>query len=98
MTSVAFLPRAAEEMNEAARFYEERAAGLGADFLDEIERVVQSIAERPDMGRQLGNDTLRRITRRFPFGVLYKRESAARIVIVAVCHLRRRPNYWRDRL
>ncbi len=60
------------QMIEAAGFYEERAAGLGADFLDEVERVVQSIAERPDMGRQLGTNTLRRITRRFPFGVLYK--------------------------
>lgn len=98
MTRVVFLPEAAEEMLEAARFYEERANGLGSDFLNEVQRVVHSISERPEMGRRLEYGTLRRLTRRFPFGLLYKCEPSATIVIVAVSHLRRRPDYWRNRL
>ena len=34
--------------------------------------------------------------RRFPFGILY-RVDPDEIVILAVMHLARQPDYWRDR-
>jgi hypothetical protein len=34
---------------------------------------------------------------KFPYGLLYRIEPA-RIYIVAVMHLHRRPGYWRSRL
>ena len=92
-----FLPLAEEEMNEAARFYEERSPGLGRDFLDEVERTIESIAVHPQSGRKISENIRRRILGRFPFGILYTLEPD-RIVIVAVMHLHRQPGYWKARL
>lgn len=84
-------------MHEAARFYEDRSPGLGRDFLDEVERTVESIGKHPYSGQRISGIIRRRIMRRFPFGVLYAIESA-RIVVVPVMHLRREPGYWQDRI
>jgi plasmid stabilization system protein ParE len=92
-----FLPLAEEEMNEAARFDEERSSGLGRDFLDEVERTIESIAAHPHSGRKISENIRRRILGRFPFGILYTLERD-RIVIVAVMHLHRQPGYWKARL
>ncbi|MFQ5791535.1 MAG: type II toxin-antitoxin system RelE/ParE family toxin [Acidobacteriota bacterium] len=97
MMDYEFLPLADQEMNEAARFYEERSAGLGLDFLEEVERTVESIVAHPNSGRRISENIRRRIVRRFPFGILYSIESDL-IVIVAVAHLRRRPGYWKGRI
>ena len=97
MKDYEFLPEAEEEMNEAARFYEERSEGLGEDFLAEVEHTVASILAFPKGGPVVSRNLRRRIMRRFPFGLLYAIE-AEQIVIVAVSHLKRRPDYWKDRV
>jgi plasmid stabilization system protein ParE len=97
MSDRRFLFPAEEEMHEAARFYEDRSPGLGRDFLDEVERTIDSIVKDPYSGRRISGHIRRRILRRFPFGVLYAMEPS-RIVIVAVMHLRREPGYWQDRI
>ncbi len=47
MSRVEFHPLADEELTATALFYESRAPGLGADFLDEAERVANGLAELP---------------------------------------------------
>ena len=97
MTADEFLPEAEGEMNEAARFYEERSEGLGQDFLEEVEQTVGSILAFPKGGPVVSRNLRRRIMRRFPFGLLYAIEPE-QIVIVAVAHLKRRPGYWKVRV
>jgi len=97
MSDRRFLFPAEQEMHEAACFYEDRSPGLGRDFLDEVERTVESIVKHPHSGPRISGNIRRRILRRFPFGVLYAMEPT-RIVIVAVMHLRREPGYWQDRI
>ena len=70
MRDFEFLPAAEAEMNEAARFYEERSVGLGRDFLEDVERTVASIVYHPRFGRRISVNIRRRMVRRFPFGVL----------------------------
>jgi plasmid stabilization system protein ParE len=97
MKPVGFLPEAEQEMLEAASYYESQAAGLGEDYLSEIERAVASIAESPNTWPIIGGKLRRRLVRRFPFGILYSVEPEE-IVIIAVAHLRRKPGYWRERI
>lgn len=96
MKPIIFLPEAEEEMNEAARYYDSQASGLGTDYLSEVERAVETIAESPMTWPKIEGDLRRRLVRRFPFGILYFIEIEE-IVIVAVAHLRRRPGYWKKR-
>ncbi len=97
MKSYKFLPEAEEEMNLAARFYQERSEGLGWDFLIEVERTVASILAHPQAGPAISRNLRRRIVRKFPFGILYAIHED-QIVIVAIAHLRRHPDYWKNRV
>ena len=84
-------------MLEAAKYYESQATDLGIDFLSEVERAVNSIAELSMTWPVIEGELRRRLVRRFPFGILYRIEPEE-IVIVAVAHLRRKPGYWRERI
>lgn len=97
MKPVVFLPEAEQEMIFAAEYYEAQASGLGVDYLSEVERSVQAIAESPMTWPIVEGKLRRRLVRRFPFGVLY-RIDLEEIIIVAVAHLRRKPEYWKKRL
>jgi len=96
MTPVVFHPEAEAEMLASARWYEERCAGLGAQFLDEVEAAASRIAVTPEAWAIVKGDIRRHLLRRFPFGVLY-RPQQDRIQILAVMHLRREPHYWEHR-
>jgi len=74
MKPVVFLPEAEQEMLEAAKYYESQATDLGIDFLSEVERAVNSIAELPMTWPVIEGELRRRLVRRFPFGILYRIE------------------------
>lgn len=97
MKPILFLDPAKDEMAEAAEYYELQTKGLGFDFLDEVEYTTKRIQELPASGKCLRDNTRRRLLRRFPFGIIYRLEKE-KIVVVAVMHLRRKPNYWAKRL
>ena len=84
-------------MIAAARFYEQAAAGLGVDFLEEVERGFQMLASYPKSAPVIQAGIRGRPLKRFPFGLLYQIEGD-HIVVQAVMHLRRKPDYWKDRL
>jgi plasmid stabilization system protein ParE len=95
--TLVFHPLAEREFIAAARFYETRAPGLGADFMQQVERALSEIVAHPKAGRLFAGTTIRRrFIQRFPFGVVYELESA-NISVIAVMHLRRLPGYWQRR-
>jgi toxin ParE1/3/4 len=95
--TLVFHPLAEREFIAAARFYETRAQGLGADFIRQVERALSEIVARPKAGRPFAGTTIRRrLIQRFPFGIVYELESA-NISVIAVMHLRRQPGYWQWR-
>ena len=90
-------PEAEEELRSSAEFYESRATGLGARFLDEIEKGYLAISESPLTWPGLSSDIRRYQLKKFPFGLLYLiRED--HVFVVAVMHLYRQPDYWKSRL
>lgn len=97
MTGVAFHPEAEAEMLASAVWYEGRCAGLGLDFLGEVESAVSRIAASPEAWAIVTGDIRRHLVHRFPFGILY-RADRNRIYILAVMHLHREPHYWEHRI
>ncbi len=97
MKPIILLPEAEQEMLEAAFYYQSKASGLGIDYLSEVERAVEAIAESPYTWPILEGELRRRLVRRFPFGVLY-RIDPDEIVVIAVAHLSKRPGYWKKRI
>jgi len=94
MIGYRFLLPAEEEMIDASVFYETATSGLGTGFLDEIQRVVNILRDHPDLGQPVGRGLRRALLHRFPFSLIYSAEVDA-VLIVAVAHQRRRPEYWK---
>jgi len=69
-----FLPEAEDEVTAALEWYEKRRAGLGVDFLAEIEIAARTIAEHPEawpVWRE-GHPYRKRRMVRFPFVVFFR--------------------------
>ena len=97
MIGYRFLHPAEEEMSEASVFYEEATSDLGADFLEEVQRVINILREHPSLGKVVGRELRRALLHRFPFSLIYSVEANA-ILIIAVAHQHRRPGYWKNRI
>ena len=85
------------ELNEAARYYEQRSPGLGTAFVAEVERCTAAIVEHPEMSPIVMGTIRRRLLQRFPYGLLY-RVRPEHVRILAVMNLKRRPAYWIGRI
>lgn len=89
-------------MLDAARWYEQRHAGLDDRFLDAVRSTAERIGRWPNVGvpaHIAGSDgrTVRRIaTLGFPYVIEYTVVDQA-LLVLAVHHERRRPQYWADR-
>lgn len=95
--NVRLLAPAAAELDEAVAWYAAQAPGLERRFIDEMRRARKRIAERPHAWRPLGDGVRRFRLASFPYGLIYVVE-ADEIVVLAVAHLHRRPDYWRSLL
>ena len=97
MNTVRFLAPAEEEMNASAQYYEQQLPGLGHRFLDEPDRGIRAIRMHPEFAPVIHSGIRRKLIRHFPFSLLY-RITPAGIIVLAVMHQHRRPNYWKDRV
>ncbi len=77
-------------------WYEQQQSGLGARFLDVVDRVFQRIRDMPLQFPPISVDIRRALLHTFPFAVYFRAIDDA-IVIFAVLHLRRDPRIWRSR-
>lgn len=84
-------------MHETMSYYSQQVPGLGDIFMNTLKTVVQDVAEHPYRWPIIRQNIHRRLIHRFPYGILYRIEEDA-IVIIAITHLRRRPSYWIERI
>ena len=92
-----FTSTAELELKEAMEFYQSAQAGLGADFLAEVQATTQLIESFPLAWTALSPRTRRCRTHRFPYGLFYQ-VRRDEILIVAVMDLRRDPKRWEQYL
>jgi mRNA-degrading endonuclease RelE of RelBE toxin-antitoxin system len=94
------LREAEEEAEASAIWYDEQLVGLGDDFLDELSAALQRIEDDPARFPKLETSKSKRIRRcrlnRFPYLIIFE-ILEAEIVVLAVAHSKRMPNYWRER-
>ncbi len=95
-------PDAVADLTTSGDWYESQRLGLGGDFLAEVERALEVIAENPKLWPTWPNSSEELNVRRFclprfPFTLPFVVE-ADRVVLLAVAHERRRPGYWLARI
>ena len=95
---VKFLDVAQAELDEAFEYYESIQDGLGYRFLDELILSKLRIVKFPNSYARIGEYSRRCLIQKFPYSLIYEfSETKKDILIVAVSHLHRRPDYWADR-
>lgn len=91
-----FHPEASAEFERAVAYYEERQAGLGLDLALEVQAAIGNIVAFPRAWPIVEGEIRRCLVHRFPYGILYSIEPTG-ILILAVMHLHRDPDYWKHR-
>ncbi len=97
MMEIRFLSLANREVDDAVQWYQAREDDLSREFLDELDRVVRLVRLYPYAGMQLESESRRFLFTRFPYSLIYGIDEKI-IVVIAVAHQHRQPNYWADRI
>ncbi len=96
MKPIFFHPAAESEMINAAEWYETQQTNLGKRFLTTVQEAINRLSLQPDSYPLVESNVQRCLTKTFPFGVLF-RTKPYHVEIIAVMHLHRNPNYWKNR-
>jgi len=78
-------PEAEWDLAAARRWYEEKRAGLGDEFVDEFAAAMRALEQSPDRERLYYRKFQRVIFRRFPFKLFYQ-VIGGRVVVFRVLH------------
>ena len=93
---VRFRLEAASDIASARDWYDQQRSGLGSDFVEALEEVVQLVSEFPDAFPEIATGLRRAILRRFPYCVYY-RTAPDTVDVIACLHGSRSPHVWRSR-
>jgi len=95
--TVKFHPNAEAEFLNAVEYYEDVQNNLGYEFASEVYGTIERVKDFPLAWQKMTSKTRRCLTNRFPFGVIYFIKDDV-LIIVAVMHLSKKPNYWKERV
>ena len=97
--NIEFLESATAELYEAIVYYNIQRQGLGLEFAKEVQDTIERIKQNPEAWTTISTSKQARrcLTNRFPYGIIYQIRKNT-ILIVAVMHLKRRPQTWQSRL
>lgn len=92
-----FIAPARREFLKEVAYYNEQDSDLGAAFAQEVEDAAARALAFPGSGSSTSKSTKRVFVNRFPFSIVYRQDKQG-IVIFAVAHHSRLPEYWTSRL
>ncbi|MFL6198120.1 MAG: type II toxin-antitoxin system RelE/ParE family toxin [Thermoanaerobaculia bacterium] len=92
------LRRAAKrDLAEARRWYDERRAGLGKEFLSCVEATLSILRNHPYMFPRVDPRVRRATVERFPYGIFYSIDGET-VRVLAVLHNARGAHGWKSRV
>ena len=95
--NVKFIEPALLEMDDAVNYYDEQLNGSGSKFYNEVIAAIDIIKSFPTSWNQCSPNTRKAVIKIFPYSLIYAVDNKT-IVIIAVAHHHRKPEYWIDRL
>ncbi len=93
---IEFLEPAYLEYQEAIEFYKLQSEGLEKRFVAEIDKTLSIISNYPESFSQYTDNTRKAVVNIFPYNLIYSM-IGKNILIMAVAHQHRKPNYWINR-
>jgi plasmid stabilization system protein ParE len=96
--SLILTEKAQEDLDDAYQWYEDQELGLGKEFIRCIDAKIAKIKRYPLHHQVVQSDRVRRaLTNRFPFSIYFVDDEEI-IVIFAILHQKRSPDFWKSRL
>ena len=90
-------PGATADVDDAVEWYEAQRAGLGSEFVLELDAAIERAALNPDVYAVQYQGARRVLLRRFPYSVYYLIEAGA-IEVFGVLDQHRVHRAWQSRL
>jgi plasmid stabilization system protein ParE len=92
-----FIAPARREFLAEITYYNGKEPGLGARFASAVEEAATRAVAFPLTGSPASKNTRRVFVKHFPFAVVYRADTDG-IIIFAVAHHSRHPEYWQSRV
>lgn len=90
-------PEAERDLEKAFSWYEEQRPGLGREFVAELDKVYERLAETPYIYADVYRGVRRALLRRFPVGVFYL-VTENEVCVLAVVDIARDLTVWQRRV
>ncbi len=97
MKRARFIAPARRELLAEVAYYNGQEPGLGLRFAAAVEEATARAVAFPLAGSPASKNTRRVFVKDFPFAVVYRSDENG-IVIFALAHHSRRPEYWQPRV
>jgi toxin ParE1/3/4 len=95
--SARFVAPARRELLAEVAYYNNMELGLGSRFLTAVEDATARALAYPLTGTPASENTRRMFLKDFPFALVYRPDENG-LVVFALAHHARRPEYWRERI
>ena len=93
---LSFRPEASADVVEAFSWYDGQRAGLGEEFLADLDATLGLLQRMPESCPVAYRDLRRALLRHFPYAIYYAIDGSL-LDIRAVLHQHRSPVAWRSR-
>lgn len=97
MKRARFVAPARRELLAEVTYYNTKELGLSSRFLASVEDATSRALAYPLTGTPASKNTRRVFLRDFPFALVYRPDEEG-IVVFALAHHARRPEYWQNRI
>jgi hypothetical protein len=85
-----------QDLNEGVVWYDSQMIGLGEKFKQEIVKQVANISKNPSWFLIEQDNIYKAYIPKYPYKILYS-FTENNIIIWAIAHMHRKPNYWKNR-
>lgn len=85
------------EYAAAADWYAIRSLAAADGFTEAVAAAFRGILARPEWGAACDDDHRLVIVRGYPYQIIYRMAADNLVLVVAVAHCSRRPDYWAGR-
>jgi plasmid stabilization system protein ParE len=93
-----YLAEASEDLLCAVTYYKSCEEELATDFYRELLHVETDVIKMPELWRRIDTNYRRKLFKRYPYSLVYRLVDEEIILVVAVAHTSRHPDYWKARI
>jgi toxin ParE1/3/4 len=95
--AIELLAGARRDYDESFDWYAERTESAAIGFQIAVEEALDIIIRNPERCSLARRGCRYYPLKHYPFRIIFHHDNT-RVVIVAIAHAKRRPNYWRNRV